>query len=123
MDYHLTIIERDSYVQATVTGTNTPENMLRYMKEAYEACRARGKSAVLLEMNLAGESLDVTSIFRVVEERSADGAKLRKIAYVAPIVGKDPARAHFAETVAVNRGVNVKVFRDIAEAQSWLAKD
>lgn len=123
MDFYLTIIERDSYVHATVTGINTPENMLRFMKEAYEACRARGKSSVLLEMNLAGESLDVTSIFHVVEQRSADGARLRKIAYVAPIVGKDPARAHFAETVAVNRGVNVKVFRDVAEAQRWLTQD
>jgi hypothetical protein len=33
----------------------------------------------------------------------------------------DPVRAKFAETVAVNRAVNVRLFREVAAAAQWLA--
>jgi len=123
MDYRLAIVERASHLHATVSGPNTRENVLRFLKEAYEACVARGKTAVLLEMDLTGPSLDTSSIFNVIAERSGDGARLRKIAYVDLSLARDDGKARFAETVAVNRGVNVKLFRDVAEAQKWLAKD
>ena len=123
MDYHLTITERGSYLHAAVSGPNTRENALRFLKEAYEACVARGKTSVLLEMALTGPSLDTSSIFAVIAERSGDGAKLRRIAYVDLSEARDDGKARFAETVAVNRGVNVRFFRDVAEAQKWLAKD
>jgi hypothetical protein len=123
MDYHLTITERPSYLHAAVSGPNTRENVLRFLKEAYEACVARGRTSVLLEMVLTGPGLDTSSIFAVIAERSGDGAKLRKIAYVDLSEARDDSKARFAETVAVNRGVNVRFFRDVAEAQRWLAKD
>jgi chromosome condensin MukBEF MukE localization factor len=123
MDYHLTITERASYLHAAVSGPNTRENVLRFLKEAYEACVARGKTSALLEMALTGPSLDTSSIFSVIAERSGDGAKLRRIAYVGLSEARDDGKARFAETVAVNRGVNVRFFRDVAEAQKWLARD
>jgi hypothetical protein len=123
MDYHLAIIERTSYLHATITGASTRENVLRFLKEAYDACVARGKTAALLEMDLTGPSLDTSSIFNVIAERSGDGAKLRKIAYVDLSVAKDDGKARFAETVAVNRGVNVRLFRVVVDAEKWLAQD
>ena len=121
MEYRLTIVERPGYVHARVTGPNTPENALRFLQESYEACVARGRSALLLEMDLSGPSLDTSSIFRIVAERTTDALKLRKIAYVEKSREKDEGKVHFAETVAVNRGVNVKLFRDVAEAERWLS--
>lgn len=70
-------------------------------------------------MNLSGPSFDLGSIFSVVAERSADGKKLRKIAYV-DTSQRDPTALKFAETVAVNRGVNVLLFQDLAAAQRWM---
>jgi hypothetical protein len=32
----------------------------------------------------------------------------------------DSSRMKFAETVAVNRGVNVRIFADVREAANWL---
>jgi hypothetical protein len=69
-------------------------------------------------MAFDGPSLAPSSIFDVVSERSADGLKLRKIAYVDASRTSDKAR--FAETVAMNRGVNVRLFETIADAQKWL---
>jgi hypothetical protein len=118
--YHLTIEEHPTYLHATVAGTHSPENALRFLKEAHEACVKSGKTAVLLEMNLVGPSLDATSIFRVISERSGEAVKLRKIAYV-DASSRDPEKMRFAETVAVNRGVNVRLFQDLAEAKEWMA--
>jgi hypothetical protein len=33
---------------------------------------------------------------------------------------RDPAKANFAETVARNRGVNVRLFVTLEEAKTWL---
>jgi hypothetical protein len=122
MSYHLTLEEHPGYLHATATGTHTPENALRFLKEVHEACTQRGYSAVLLEMNLAGPSLDSTSIFRVIAQRSMDAAGLKKIAYV-DASSRDPEKMKFAETVAINRGVNVRLFQDLALAKEWMALD
>jgi hypothetical protein len=120
MEYRLTVQQRPGYVHATAVGERTPENARRFLKEAYEACVQAGRPSVLLEMNLAGPSLSMTSIFEVISDRVADGLKLQKIAYVdsAPQLSS----AFFAETVAINRGVNVRLFKSVAEAERWLAQ-
>jgi hypothetical protein len=121
MSYHLTIKELPAYLHATVTGTHTPENALRFLKEVREACVQRGYTAVLLEMNLAGPSLDSTSIFRVIAQRSTEAVGLGKIAYV-DASSRDPEKMKFAETVAINRGVNVRLFQDLAKAKEWMGQ-
>jgi hypothetical protein len=50
-----------------------------------------------------------------------DALKLNKIAYVEPSID-DATMPAFLETVAVNRGVNVRLFRDVASAASWLSE-
>jgi hypothetical protein len=122
MSYHLTLEEHPGYLHAAVTGTHTPENALRFLKEAREACTQRGYNAVLLELKLAGPSLDSTSIFRVIAQRSTDATGLKKIAYV-DASSRDPEKMKFAETVAINRGVNVRLFQDLAQAKEWMALD
>lgn len=119
MPYQLTIEEHPSYLHATVTGTRSAQNALRFLEEAYDACVKRGHSAVLLEMNLSGPSLDLASIYRVISKRSADATKLRKIAYVDAST-KDLDKKKFAETVAVNRAVNVRLFEDLDAAKQWI---
>jgi hypothetical protein len=119
MPYHLALEEHPRYLRATVTGSNNPRNALRFLKESYEACVERGKAALLLEMNLSGPAFDLGSIYSVVAERSADGKKLRKIAYV-DTSPRDPKALKFAETVAINRGVNVRLFQDLAAAHRWM---
>ena len=117
--YQLTLVERPTYLHARVEGERTPENALRFLQEVYEACVQRGRTEALLEVRFAGPSLGIADIFQVISQASADGAKLRRIAYV-DATASDPGRAQFAETVALNRNVNVRLFADIAEAARWL---
>ena len=120
--YRLVIVDHPSYLKATVTGEHNAPNALRFLTEAFDACAKSGHSALLLEFNLTGPSLDSSSIFDVVAQRTAIAAKLRKIAYVDRAnFGRDPEKMKFAETVAMNRGVNVRLFHDLETAGAWLS--
>jgi hypothetical protein len=122
MAYRVTVEPHETYVHARLDGTRTPENLLRYMREAYLACLQHGRPDLLLEMNLANADLDSSAIYRVILQRAADGAKLRRIAYVET-GAVSAAKSRFAETVAVNRAVNVRLFPSLGEAKAWLESE
>jgi hypothetical protein len=119
MEYRSTLSGTPNYLRATVVGPRTPENARRFLKEVHDACVERGYTAVLLEMSFTGPSLDTATIFRVISQSSPDATKLRRIAYVEASVA-DPSKPVFAESVAVNRGVNVRLFPDATAAARWL---
>jgi hypothetical protein len=119
MKYHLTLVPHPGYIHASVTGTHSAENAARFLREVREACAKLEVSAVLLEVKFSGPSLATGSIFGVIAQESVAGKALRKVAYVDPS-DRDPAKIRFAETVAINRGVNVRLFATAAEAARWL---
>ena len=119
VSYQLTIEERPTYIYARADGELTPANALRFLEEAYAACLRSGRGDLLLDMQLHGPDLNTTNVYEVISQRVAYGSKLRKIAYV-PFQRGDRSMAHFAETVAVNRGVNVRLFESVAAAERWL---
>ncbi len=121
MSYQVTIDERPTYLYATVRGRRTPENLVRFMQEVSWACERTGLKAALLEMQLSGPSLSTTEIYQVICQRVPAGQKLDRIAYVEVLVG-DADMPVFAETVARNRGVNVRLFQDASTAANWLAE-
>ncbi len=120
--YHLATEEGHGYLHARVTGARTPENAQRFLREAYEECVRKGHAALLLEMGLTGAPMDMATVFRVIANRAPDGAKLKRIAYIEPSATNIPS-ALFAETVANNRGVNVRFFKDLAAADRWLTSE
>jgi hypothetical protein len=120
MSYDLSIEERPSYLHAKVRGTHNEQNAHRFLVDVHEAWVRRNSSAVLLEMNLDGPSLSVLSIFNIISERAPYAFGLKRIAYVDRGRGHDPEQARFAETVARNRGVNVRLFWSVDEAEDWL---
>jgi hypothetical protein len=121
MPYQITVEQRRTHIHAKVVGERTAENALRFLRESYAACVNSEKSALLIEMCLSGPSLTTTSVFEVISSWVADALKLRKIAYVEALFD-DVAMPAFLETVAVNRGANVRLFRDVGSAESWLSE-
>jgi hypothetical protein len=121
MEYLLTLLPHPGYLHASVTGTHSVENAARFLREVREACSRQGVSAVLLEVKFSGPSLTTGSIFSVISQESAEGKLLRKVAYI-DASDRDPAKIKFAETVALNRGVNVRLFASVEEAGRWLAE-
>jgi hypothetical protein len=117
--FQIALEERPTYLHAKVVGPRTPENAQRYLEEVYAACVRTGLPDVLLEMCFSGPSLGAPGIFQVISRCAEDGAKLRRVAYVEASMD-DALKPQFAETVARNRAVNIRLFFDIAEARRWL---
>lgn len=119
MSYELTLTEKPGYLHAVVTGKNTLENVMAYLMEMHKACAARGIGRVLIEERLTGRRLETWDVYEAAAQGSALGAgKFDAIAYVD--VHASGELMKFAETVAVNRGIPMRLFATVEEAEAWI---
>jgi len=123
MEYRFQVLHRDGFLHVSVVGDNTPETVRRYLKELYETCVKLECPNVLVEENLDGAGLDLGDIFGVVSEGSRSVRPVVQcIAYVDVNPSHDPRNMKFAETVGVNRSINIRVFGAVPEAENWLRR-
>lgn len=121
MSYQIQIIEKPTYLHAIVTGSNSIENVVAYLKDLIRECEARQCYNVLIEEKLTGRRLETWDVYQVASDNSTQARGLFKaIAYVD--VNSSGELMKFAETVANNRGVPMTLFATVAEAEAWLAK-
>jgi len=121
MSYTVELEDRPGYLHARVTGVNSREAVIGYTHDIHKACVERGCHALLIEENLSGPSIDMSSIFQVAADRSRQAlGMLNWIAYVDVNEEHDRSRMKFAEDVAVGRGANMRLFDSVADAERWL---
>jgi hypothetical protein len=120
MPYELTTTPYDHYLHVRVHGQNSVANISGYLLDVARLCRKQNYSAVLIEEFLSGPSLSMADIFNIVRNRSSDAWFLSHIAYVDTNDEHDFEQMKFAEMVALNEGVQVRMFRDLKTAQQWL---
>ncbi|HEV2431230.1 MAG TPA: hypothetical protein VGT43_06935 [Burkholderiales bacterium] len=119
MPYKLTLHQKPAYLHAIVTGENTRENVAGYLAGIWRECMARGCRRVLVEERLQGARLGTSDVFAIVmEEASRAVGVFEAIGYVDTNAGGDMMK--FAENVALNRGVPVRLFGNVADAEKWL---
>ena len=120
MTYSFAVEMKPTYLHAKGSGEQTEANARQFLIDAYLACIKHNMSRLLLETCFTGKPLSVGGAYSVIVDRSHDGSMLKSIAYV----DNNPAHAHqmaeFAELVAKNRGVNVRLFDNVAAAERWL---
>ncbi len=117
--YNVTIIQKPTYLHAIVTGLNTRENVMSYLGAVSRECALRDCSRVLIEERLEGPRLGVMDVYEIAEAGSGRAlGSCRTIAYVDVNAEGDLMR--FAETVAANRFLFVKVFPSVGDAEKWL---
>jgi hypothetical protein len=120
--YRFAVDRRPEYLHISVRGENTVVNVRRVLRDVLTACASHDCARVLLEEHLTGPSLGTVDVFEIVVEGSdAASSALEQMAYVDTNPEHDGSQLEFMETVAVNRGVRVRVFATVAEAQAWLA--
>ena len=120
MSYQLTITSKPAYLHAIVTGLNDRENVARYLEEIHRECVARSCKRLLIEERLEGPRLNTMDVFQVASGGSGPaGRYFEAIAYVD--VNAKGELMKFAETVATNRAVRVRVFPTVDDAEKWLA--
>jgi hypothetical protein len=123
MSYTLHVEPRGTYLYITVTGENSLDTVNRYLSEIHEWCLQYNCPNVLLVENLSGPGLRTSSIYELVSGKSAQAVRVvGRMAYVDLNPEHDLGEMKFAENVAVNRGISVRVFATIQEAEAWLEK-
>jgi len=119
MSYAITFDRRPLYLHATVVGQNSKENVAGYLEKVRLECVASGIARVLIEERLVGPRLGPADVFDIAAGGSSrTGGVFEAIAYVD--VNADGAMMKFAETVAVNRGLPVRLFSTVSDAEQWL---
>jgi hypothetical protein len=121
MAYELHIQDAGAYLHILVTGPNTPEVIRSYLREIVDICANRRAAGVLIEENLSGPGLKLGEIYNIVSEGSENPlAHQINVAFVDVSGEHAPGSMKFAETVARNRGINVRAFPSIEAAAAWL---
>ena len=119
MTYRIEFQRKSSYLHVIVEGENTRENVVKYLEDIRLECVAQGVLRVLIEERLEGPRLDASEVFGIVSTASGKSMGVfRALAYVD--VHADSDTMKFAETVAVNRGIPVRLFSAVADAEKWL---
>jgi hypothetical protein len=121
MKYRFSVTEEKGYLHIKVRGDNTPETVRRWLTDGLKACIELKCSRVLVEENLSGKSLPMIETFSLVGEASKLAWQtVKQVAYLNLSPEQDTKELRFIETVAVNRGVNLKVFTNVKDAEEWL---
>lgn len=112
--------ENDLLIVETSGYDESLEEALLYGQAVIEECNKSGVSRLLcieaqLEYRLG--TFDTFELARVASEHAKNMGR-------AAIVcnEKNIADAKFWETVAVNRGLIVRIFKDVESARAWLSK-
>ncbi len=124
MGYELSLADGAGFLRVRVSGENEPETVRRYLREVYDVCAKLGAPAVLIEENLAGPSVRPVDAYRIISEASAQTAPvLLRIAYVDLNPEHSESVLELGEAVAKDRGVNIRMFGNLAAAEEWLTAE
>jgi hypothetical protein len=116
--YQLEFERRSDYLLVRVTGQNTAETVAQYLQDLKAECHKHQCFRVLIDEQLEGKRLDIGEVFAIASDGAMDAMGLfQAIAYVEPKMGE---MGDFAENAAVNRGMPVRMFATVAEADEWL---
>jgi hypothetical protein len=121
MPYTIVIVQKPQYLLVKVTGENSLQTVKQYLADVLDACIKNNCPNVLIEEDLQGPRLNTLDVFKVVSEGVRNEARsLRFIAYVDANPKSEMGLIHFAESLAKNQGIPVRVFDSVQEAENWL---
>lgn len=120
MSHKVTFARKAGYLHAVVTGANSKENVVSYLLDILHECVARDCFRVLIEERLEGPRLGTMDIFEIASEGQRRVAGRYPIIAYVDVNAESTAAMKFAEDVAVNRGISVRVFPSVANARRWL---
>ena len=119
MAYQIHYEERPTYLYVRVDGENSRDAVATYMQEIQSTCEQQGITRVLIHECLTGPRLQAMDVFSIASEGSLQALGVfEAVAYVDEAMGDT---MEFAETVAVNRGMPVSMFKSLSDAERWIA--
>ncbi len=123
MAYNLIIEEKDGILWATVTGTRSLEAILGISNDILGACAEKKVSKVLIDVRGLEGRLGTMEAYNIPDQYFPRIRDRSVITHTALVDLKEFKHSYgFFENVAVNRGFNLRIFSDPAEAAEWLKR-
>lgn len=124
MDYQLELVEKNDFVVAVLGGVRTPETLMAAAAKTTAYCREHGYSLLVIDLRKMSGELDTLETFEIAGHSIPTQTDARDLVRSAILdLTENIERIRFFETVAVNRGFNVKIFDDENKAFEWLRKE
>lgn len=117
--YRLTFEERPGYLYALVEGERDSYEISRAFWQEIAAKAASIKSDRVLIHEDIQMAVSFAEVFKLASEIPEMGFGTARIAFVDRYLEQNEIN-EFGELVAVNRGVNGRIFRDVDTAVEWL---
>lgn len=122
MSYSLQTIFDEGFVRFVVTGENSPATLASFLEGCIAICRRSGVRIALIEDRLSGRDVGLEVLFSVIGEACDDARDVADlVCYVKTAPEHDPGIVRFAENIATNHRLNVRVCRNVDEALLLIA--
>lgn len=117
-EYQLSWTLKDGYLHFVVTGENSPDAFSSYTDDVVNYAKKMECRYALIEDRLTGPRMSAMELYATVPDSSRKAAPyFEAIALIDTALDQS---LEFAETIAVNRGLQVAIFNDFDEARAWL---
>jgi hypothetical protein len=120
MEYVINISENKLYIIIRVKGQMDPLSAMKYTEEAHVLAKEIGLDKFLIDLTNATNTLHVLENYEFAYEKVAPNPKINKLAKVAMLVSRNDHSHDFVETVSINAGLLVKLFRNKEAALNYL---
>ena len=117
MEY--TMAERDGMLHVNAWGRETPQLPPHFCAEVADEARQLGTTRILIELTQKVALSGVSQFYMVDRMPSLGVTAKHRIALVHHTPGLYEA-SDLIDIAAVNRGLNIKNFRDVDSALAWL---
>jgi hypothetical protein len=121
MKFLMKVSSDDKTVISTVEGKLDRASYLSVRNKIFDLLKSTNVKNVLLDLRRVIMNASTIEVFKMASSTIETFPLGIKYAIVYSEKTTTEENAKFGETVAVNRGGLVKVFRDISEAKKWLA--
>lgn len=119
MPYAVTVPAGSGHVLVTVEGPYSRELSIEIALASKEVAAAHGLHRFLWDVRRSRNVETVVANYEFVH-RDMPPLDLDRAAHVAILVAPDDHSHDFVETVSINAGYSVRIFRDEQEALCWL---
>jgi len=122
MSYELTYKHESDYLHVQATGISNVENQIAMAHDYFAECDKHGYGKLLLDVRGMTEGSDIGTVgsYNLIKR------DIRALAISSPlkvsVVDLEELNegSRFVENVAVNQGLNLRIFTDVDKAIEWL---
>lgn len=120
MSYSVNIREESDYLYIEVAGARTPEMIMAVARDCVAASKKHKRSKILVDIQGAAGRLSTIETYGIVNRPLPALARGLGLKVAILDLEENAGRVQFFETVAVNAGMDLRMFSNPNSALRWL---